>query len=69
MAAKTAITRKQTGRSKPGPKPHADGPYVIVAINLREKARDQLAREAAKHKMSISEYVRRTLTNVLARKR
>ena len=60
-------TRKK--RLKPGPKPHPDGPYRIMAINVREKLQGRIQRAANDQRKSVSAYVRGVLSGVLERRR
>ena len=45
-------------RRKPGPPPHKDGPYVVVALNVREKMKRDIEAAADAEGMSTSAWVR-----------
>jgi len=56
-------------RQSPGPKPHADGGYVIVPVNVRAKMRDEIDAAADAAGMSRSAWLRQIITRSLARRR
>ncbi len=56
-------------RARPGPPPHKDGRYVIVALNVREKMRDEIEAAATSDGLSISGWVREVVERSLRRRR
>lgn len=63
------MSEKKTGRLKPGPPPHKDGPYVIVALNVREKMKEQIEAAAKRRGKSVSAFVRDIIAGSLRRRR
>jgi len=52
-------------RRKPGPPPHADGGYVVVPINVREKTRDSIDRVAQAAGQSRSQWMREAVLSAV----